>query len=179
MSHPGLGLRKDFFPGYHKRSSVSAPSTPFCPDFPTLTHSQHLPMQPLTHEVQQPPCAYHSPDPSHVCVIFHLFTGRKAGGVGFTAPCCLVRKLFQLEKSSKITRSNHQPLPTVPTKPRPGVPWLRGSNTPRDGDFTNSLDSLFQCLNTLWGKKMFLTSKLDLTWCNLRLLPLLLLFVLW
>ena len=52
-------------------------------------------------------------------------------------------------------------------------------NTPRDGDSTTSLGSLFQCLTTLSVKKFFLISSLNLPWCNLRPLPLILLLVTW
>ena len=41
-------------------------------------------------------------------------------------------------------------------------------NTFRDGDSTIELGSLFQCLTTLSVKKFFLTSNLNLPWCNLR-----------
>jgi len=47
-------------------------------------------------------------------------------------------------------------------------------NTSRDGDSTTSLGSLFQCLTTLYVKKCFLISNLNLHWCNLRPFPLLL-----
>ena len=52
-------------------------------------------------------------------------------------------------------------------------------NTYRDGDSTASLGSLFQCLTTLSVKKFFLISSLNLPWCSLRSLPLILLLVTW
>ena len=52
-------------------------------------------------------------------------------------------------------------------------------NTSRDGDSTTFLGSLFQCLTTLSVKKFFLISNLNLPWCNLRPLPLILSLVTW
>ncbi|KAK4831211.1 hypothetical protein QYF61_016048 [Mycteria americana] len=52
-------------------------------------------------------------------------------------------------------------------------------NSSRDGDFTTSLDTLFQCLTTLSVKKFFLISNLNLPWCNLRPPPLVLSLVTW
>jgi len=62
-----------------------------------------------------------------------------------------------LEKTSKITKSNHPSNTTMPTKPCPELPHLHiFLNTYRDGDSTSSLGSLFQCLTTLSVKKIFL-----------------------
>ena len=47
-------------------------------------------------------------------------------------------------------------------------------NTSRDGDSTTSVWSLFQCLTTLFVKKCFLISNLNLSWHNLRPFPLVL-----
>ena len=52
-------------------------------------------------------------------------------------------------------------------------------NTSRHGDSTTSQNSLFQCLTTLSVKKFFLISNLNLPWCNLRPLPLVLSLVTW
>ena len=52
-------------------------------------------------------------------------------------------------------------------------------NTSRDGDSTTSLGSLFQCFISLSVMKFFRISNLNLPWCNLRLLPLVLLLVTW
>lgn len=41
-------------------------------------------------------------------------------------------------------------------------------NISRDGDSTTSMSSLFQCFITLSVKKVFLTSNLNLPWCNSR-----------
>ena len=41
-------------------------------------------------------------------------------------------------------------------------------NTSRNGDFTASLDSPSQSFTTLFVKKFFLISNLNLPWCNLR-----------
>jgi len=51
-------------------------------------------------------------------------------------------------------------------------------NTSRDGDSTTSLGSPFQCLTALLEKNYFLVSNLNLPWCNLRLLILVLLLTL-
>jgi len=50
-------------------------------------------------------------------------------------------------------------------------------NTSRDCDSTTSLGSLFQCLTTLCEKKFLVISNLNLGWCNLSLLPLVLLLL--
>ncbi|KAK4810582.1 hypothetical protein QYF61_007319 [Mycteria americana] len=55
----------------------------------------------------------------------------------------------------------------------------RPLNTSRDGDSTASPGSLFQCLTTLSVNKFFLMSNLNLPWCNLRPLPLVLSLVTW
>ena len=47
-------------------------------------------------------------------------------------------------------------------------------NTSRDGDFSTPLGSLCHCLSTLAEKKWFLTQNLNLPWCNLKPLPLIL-----
>ena len=47
-------------------------------------------------------------------------------------------------------------------------------NTSRNGDSSTSLGSLFQCSSPLSEKKFFLISNLNLPWCNLRPLPLVL-----
>ena len=52
-------------------------------------------------------------------------------------------------------------------------------NTSRDGDSTTSLGSPFQCPTTHPGKKYFLISSLNLPWCNLRPLPLVLSLITW
>ena len=52
-------------------------------------------------------------------------------------------------------------------------------NTSRDSDSTTSLGSLCQCLATLPEKKFFLISNLNLPWCNIRPLPLILSLVTW
>jgi len=54
----------------------------------------------------------------------------------------------------------------------PGATFTRFFNPSRDGDSPTALGSLFQCLTTLSGKKFFLIFNLNLPWCNLR--PLLL-----
>lgn len=55
--------------------------------------------------------------------------------------------------------------------------WLL--NTSRDGDSTTCLGSLYQCLTTHLGKKVFLISSLKLPQCHLRPFPLILLLVTW
>ena len=55
--------------------------------------------------------------------------------------------------------------------------WLL--NTSRDGDSTTALGSPFQCLTTHSVKKYFLISSLNLPWCNLRPLPLVLSLITW
>ena len=44
----------------------------------------------------------------------------------------------------------------------------RSLNTSRVSDFTSSLDSPFQCLNTVSQKYYFLTSSLNLPWRSLK-----------
>lgn len=57
-----------------------------------------------------------------------------------------------------------QPSPYT-TKPTTTTPLL---NTSRDGDSATSLDQPVPILTTLSVKKSFLTSSLNLSWCNLR-----------
>jgi len=52
-------------------------------------------------------------------------------------------------------------------------------NPSRDGDSTTALGSLVQCLTTLSVKTFFLISTLNLPWCCLRPLPLVLPLVSW
>ena len=52
-------------------------------------------------------------------------------------------------------------------------------NTFSDGHSITSLGSLLPCLINLLVKKFFLTSDLNLPWCNLRPLPLILYVELW
>ncbi|KAK4812358.1 LOW QUALITY PROTEIN: hypothetical protein QYF61_018808 [Mycteria americana] len=59
------------------------------------------------------------------------------------------------------------------------IPTERRRVSNRGGDSTTSLGSLFQCLTTLLMKKFFLTSNLNLPWCNLRPFPLVLWLVTW
>jgi len=62
---------------------------------------------------------------------------------------------LRLEKTSKITKSNHQSITTVPTKPRPQVPRLHVFWTPR-GMVTSPLPWA-SCSNAvqLFSKKIF------------------------
>ena len=52
-------------------------------------------------------------------------------------------------------------------------------NISRNGDSTMSLSSLFQYLTTPSGKKFFIISNLNLSCCNLKPLPFILLLVTW
>ena len=61
-----------------------------------------------------------------------------------------ITESLRLEKTSKITKSSCQPNATVPAKPCPEVPCLHIFNTPRDGDSTTSLGSLFQSNSILY-----------------------------
>lgn len=65
---------------------------------------------------------------------------------------------LRLEKSSKITWSNHQPIPTMPTDHVLSATSTQLWNTSSDGDDgdpSTSLSSLFQCSATLLENKFF------------------------
>lgn len=68
-------------------------------------------------------------------------------------------KSFRLEQTSKIIRSDHQPMPTMPLilslSATPPQLW----NTSRDGDFPTSLGSLGQCITAFLKNKCFLITK--------------------
>ena len=84
-------------------------------------------------------------------------------------------ELLSLENISKIIWSNCWPITTMPTKPCPlSATSPHFLNTSRDNDSSTSLGSPFQSLTTLSEKKFVLISYLELQWCNLRPLPLLL-----
>jgi len=53
--------------------------------------------------------------------------------------------------------------------PQPSVPHLRSSGTPPGVETPPFLGQLCHCLTALCEKKLFLTSHLNLLWCNLRL----------
>jgi len=59
----------------------------------------------------------------------------------FSRPQQRIIESLRLEKTYKITKSNHQPNTTMPAKPYPQVPHLLHLflNTSRDGDSTTSL----------------------------------------
>ena len=78
----------------------------------------------------------------------------------------------------KIIKSNPPPSTTMPTKPCPEVPQLHLFWTP-PGMGATSLGSLFQCLTTPSVKEFSLISNRNLSWCNLRPLPLVLSLVSW
>lgn len=92
--------------------------------------------------------------------------------------CEWLMESSRLGRIFQIMKPNHHPDLSSPiSKPPPLVPRLHVTNTSRDGDSTNSLNSLFQCLTTLFMKKFFLTSNLNLPWHNLRPFPHVLSFV--
>ena len=88
---------------------------------------------------------------------------------------------LRLEKTTKIIQFNCQVITTVLTEPCPSVPHLSSSwKAPgMVGDSTTSLDGLFQHTTTLSEKNFFLISNLNLSWCNLRPLLLVLSVVTW
>lgn len=94
-------------------------------------------------------------------------------------PAYRIMESFRLEKTFRITRSNHQPdLPILITEPCPLVPRPHISLICfQGGESTTSLCSPFQCLTTLSFKTFFLISKLNFPWCNLRPFPSILLLV--
>jgi len=85
-----------------------------------------------------------------------------------------------LEKTSKIIQSN---CPLITSISHSFMSLSTTSkcflNTSMDGDYTTSLGSSFQHLTTLSGKKFFLTSNLNLPWCNLRPFLLVISLVIW
>ena len=81
----------------------------------------------------------------------------------------------RLNKTSKISQSNRSHIISVSywtTCLSTASKWFL--NTSKVGDSYTSLGSLFQHLAPLSDKKFFLTSNLNLLWCNLRLFPLVL-----
>ena len=88
---------------------------------------------------------------------------------------------LRLEKTTKIIQFNCQIITTVLTEPCLSVPHLSSSwKAPgMVGDSTTSLDGLFQHTTTLSEKNFFLISNLNLSWCNLRPLLLVLSVVTW
>lgn len=77
---------------------------------------------------------------------------------------------LRLEKTTKVTTSNHQPPCPMATSLSATSPLLL--NTSRDANITTSLGSLCQCTTTLSEKKFFLLSHLNLPWHILRPLTL-------
>ena len=74
----------------------------------------------------------------------------------------LIIESLRLEKISKNIQSNHQLMPTTPTKTMYlSATSPRFLNTPRDSD---SLGSLCQCLTILPEKKFFLIFNLNFGW---------------
>lgn len=83
-------------------------------------------------------------------------------------------RIIKAGKTSRITKSNcRQHPPTMPVSL--SAASLHFFNTPRNGDFPPSLGSLCQCLTALLEKKLLLTSNLNLPWCNIKSLALVLL----
>ena len=72
-----------------------------------------------------------------------------------------ITESLRLEKISKITKSNHQPTPTMPTDHVLSATSTRLWNTSRDGDCTTSLGSLCHCSTALSEKKSFFISNLN------------------
>ena len=72
-------------------------------------------------------------------------------------------------ETSKIIKSNCQPITTMPAKPCPEMPHLHSYWTP-PGMGTPSLLHVFQCFTILSVKKFFPISNLNLNlpWRNLR-----------
>lgn len=65
--------------------------------------------------------------------------------------------------------------PPCKLNPKHCVPHCHFFINSRDSDSTTCLGSTFQCLTTLWVKKLLRMSNLNLPRCNLRVCPLLLL----
>ena len=82
---------------------------------------------------------------------------------------CRIIESLMLEKTSKVTQSNPNSPHHVLSATSPRFLHTSGTVTP-----TTSLGSLCQCLTTLSEKKLFLISNLNLCWCNLKPLPLVL-----
>ena len=124
-------------------------------------------------------CTLFPPAPSRLCnhsppggclLVLASNTSKEPSGP-WTAVIRRIIESLRLEKTSKIITSHHQPITTMPAKPLPEVPHPQVFlNTSRDGDFTTSPGSPFQCLATLSVKKFFLISNLNLPWRNLRLI---------
>ena len=76
--------------------------------------------------------------------------------------CYRTTESFRLEKTSKITRYNHQPIPTIAIDhvPQCHISTDLEHPPPRDSDSTTFLGSLCQCFTTLSERKRFLTSHL-------------------
>ena len=68
---------------------------------------------------------------------------------------------LRLEKTSKVTWPNRQPIPTMPTDHILSATSTRLWNTSRDGDCTTSLGSLCHC-STTPSRGVFLPSNLNL-----------------
>jgi len=68
---------------------------------------------------------------------------------------------FRLEKTTKI-KSNHEPIPLMPTDHVLSATLTQFLDFPRDGDSTISLGSLFQCITTFSENKFFLISNQNL-----------------
>jgi len=70
------------------------------------------------------------------------------------------------------TRSSNPTVLPLPLLPQATKPYLAAPHPDaRDSDSTASLGRPFQCLTTLWEKKLFLMSNLNLLWHNLWPFP--------
>ena len=86
----------------------------------------------------------------------------------------VVSEAQSLEKTSEIPKSNPNPSLSCALTMTPGDTPAGFSNTPRDDDCTTTLGSLCRCITTLSEYERFLIANLNLSWCNLRPLPLIL-----
>ena len=86
-------------------------------------------------------------------------------------PSHRIRESLRLEKTSKIIKSNHQLITTMPATRCPEVPYLHIFFEHLQGWWLNHFPG---SLTTLSAKKFFLISNLNLPWCNLRAFPLIL-----
>ena len=74
-------------------------------------------------------------------------------------------RIIKVRENTKIIMTNHPAIPTMSlhtTSPQ----FL---NTSRDSDSSTSLYSLCHCITAFCGKKFFLISNLNLSWCSFRL----------
>jgi len=78
-----------------------------------------------------------------------------------------------LEKTSKIIKSNRQPNTTMPAKPCPKVQYLHIILTPPGMGLNHFPRQPIPMLDHSFSK-FFLISNLNLPWCSLRPLPLVL-----